>query len=190
MHKGHIKICQSIFKKTKLNLKAIWLVLSPHNPFKNKNELIAPHHRLTMLNLALAQENKFKACSLELTMPQPNYTHQTLTKLQEKHPTENFKIILGEDNLLTFFQWKNADWIFKNFPLIMYPRRQSNLKPTPKNFLEKFKTNPQNIFLQQEKLLEISATTIREEIKKGNYQLEKYLLASTIDYLKNKNLFS
>src|SRR5690554_7454759 len=55
-------------------------------------------------------------------MPRPSYTADTLAYLKEKHPNNEFHLIMGEDNLRTFHKWKNFEYILENHKLYVYPR--------------------------------------------------------------------
>ena len=71
------------------NLDEVWLVITPQSPFKEKNDLMEDHHRLTMVELAIEGNSKLKACSEEFGLPTPNYTIQTLYHLKKKYPEIN-----------------------------------------------------------------------------------------------------
>ena len=184
VHRGHIKVADEILKHLATEVKRIWFIPSPQNPFKKKEDLIPIEHRLNMLKLVLRKKNRFSVCDLELRLPKPNYTFVTLRKLKEMHPQENFKIIMGEDNLTTFFQWKNAGWIQKHFPILVYPRFKNPLHPK--------KHKMKNISFIQGKILNISSSEIRRKIAfkvtLAESNLKPYLYVSTIRYLR-KNVF-
>ena len=106
IHNGHLAIVGYMIEYT--DLDEIWLVVSPHNPLKEKGTLLADHQRLHMVNLAICDNDKLKACDIEFRLPIPSYTIDTLTYLKEKNPENDFSLVMGEDNLYTLHKWKNA----------------------------------------------------------------------------------
>ena len=84
IHIGHMVIANYMLEFT--DLDKIWFVVSPHNPLKDKKSLLADYHRLEMVYLAINDDYDMHASNIEFNMPQPSYTIDTLTYLQEKYP--------------------------------------------------------------------------------------------------------
>ncbi|MFA9289346.1 MAG: nicotinate-nicotinamide nucleotide adenylyltransferase, partial [Weeksellaceae bacterium] len=101
--------------------------------------------------------------------PKPSYTIDTLTKLSERHPNHEFKLIMGEDNLVQFENWKNYDKILDYFGLYVYPRGE---EPTSDLW------NHPKVKIVNAPVLHISATYIRACIQKN--QSIKYLVPDTV----------
>ncbi len=110
-------------------LKQVWFVVSPQNPLKKKETLLADHHRLYMTQLAIGDSDRLKASDIEFRMAVPSYTIDTLTFLQEKYPKNEFCLVMGEDNLYTLHKWKNAEELIKKYPIYYYPRPDT-VKPS------------------------------------------------------------
>lgn len=120
IHQGHLILANYMLEYS--DLERIWFVISPHNPHKEKNSLLAEHHRYAMVELAIADHPKMKASSIEFKLPQPSYTVHTLAYLKEKYPDHQFSLLLGADNLENFHKWKNYEEILANHRLYVYPR--------------------------------------------------------------------
>src|ERR1700752_2936189 len=138
------------------DLDEVWFVVSPHNPLKEKQTLLAQNHRLGMVRLAVENHTHFKASNIEFKLSQPSYTINTLAHLKEKYPKKNFSLIMGMDNLQTFDKWKNYEQILKNYKLYVYPR--------PRIESTKF-ADYQNVILTNAPVMEISSSFIRKAIK-------------------------
>ena len=111
IHVGHLIIANHMAEFS--GLDEVWLVVTPHNPHKKKNTLLEDTHRLAMVRIATESYPKLKASTVEFDLPQPNYTVNTLTVLEEKHPTKEFCLIMGEDNLKNLHKWKNYEVILE-----------------------------------------------------------------------------
>jgi nicotinate-nucleotide adenylyltransferase len=76
VHIGHLAIANYILEFTEID--ELWFVVSPHNPLKKKSSLLAGHHRMEMVNIAIEDFVRFKTSDIEFKLPQPSYTVLTL----------------------------------------------------------------------------------------------------------------
>jgi nicotinate-nucleotide adenylyltransferase len=154
VHIGHMVLANYMLSFT--DLQQVWLVVSPHNPLKNKSQLLNQNDRLHLVNLAIDDHTKIRSSAIEFNLPQPSYTINTLTHLREKYPQHRFSLIMGQDNLQSFAKWKNYEEILKRYHIYVYPRPNA----TPSEFDE----HP-HVHLTDAPLMEISSTFIRNAIK-------------------------
>ena len=91
IHIGHIAIAGYMTEYAGLN--QVWFVVSPHNPLKKKETLLADHQRLHMVNLAIGDNVRLKACNIEFKLTVPSYTIDTVTYLNEKYPKNNLSLL-------------------------------------------------------------------------------------------------
>ena len=155
IHIGHLAIANHIAEFS--DLDEIWMVVTPHNPFKKKSSLLDNHHRLEMVYLATESYDSIIPSDIEFKLPQPNYTVNTLIHLQEKYPDHHFNLIMGEDNLKSFHKWKNYEVILENHNIYVYPRVSEGQVET------QFEGHPK-IHKVDAPIMEISSTFIRKSI--------------------------
>jgi len=158
IHAGHLIIASHMAEFTPL--EQVWLVVTPHNPHKEKHTLLDDYKRLEMVFLATEDYPKLKPSDIEFRLPQPNYTVNTLAHLQEKYPQHEFALIMGEDNLNTLHKWKNHEAILRHHEIYVYPRIKSGNA-------EVEIAGHRNIRMTDAPVVEISSTFIRESIKAG-----------------------
>jgi nicotinate-nucleotide adenylyltransferase len=156
IHIGHLIIANHMAEHS--DLDQIWMVVTPHNPHKQKSTLLDDHHRLEMVYLATEDFPKIKPSDVEFKLPQPNYTVTTLAHLQEKYPQHEFSLIMGEDNLNSLHKWKNYEVILQNHNIYVYPRLASG--EINAQFI-----NHAKIHRVGAPVIELSSTFIRESIK-------------------------
>lgn len=156
IHIGHLIIANTMATST--DLEQVWFVVSPQNPFKKNKSLLHEFDRLDMVERAIADNARLKATDFEFHLPKPSYTIDTLIRLLEKYPQHEFKLIMGEDNLGQLPNWKNHGKILEYVGLYVYPR--------PNAAQHEFGHHPQVKFVPAP-LLDISATYIRDAIRKG-----------------------
>ncbi len=179
IHVGHLIIANHMAEHS--DLDQVWMVVTPHNPLKKKSTLLDDYHRLQMVFLASEDFPKIKPSDIEFKLPQPNYTVNTLVHLEEKYPNYEFSLIMGEDNLKSLHKWKNYEVILERHDIYVYPRISSE-----EENLE-FK-NHQKIHLIDAPVVEISATFIRDNIKKGK-NIQPLLPAKVWEYIDHNNFY-
>lgn len=179
IHTGHLIIANHMAEYS--DLEEIWLVVTPHNPHKKKSTLLDNHHRLEMVYRACETYEKLKPSNIEFGLPQPNYTVNTLAHLQEKYPTNDFCLIMGEDNLRSFHKWKNSDVILENHEIYVYPRISNG------DIAERYKDHPK-INRIDAPIVEISSTFIRKSIKDSK-NVRPLLAAKVWEYIDQMNFY-
>lgn len=118
-------------------------------------------------------------------MPQPSYTIDSLTWLDEKYPAKEFALIMGGDNLSTLHKWKNVDELIRKYSLYVYPRRDKQ-SGYPQE-LEGLIKNA-DITLVEAPLMEISGTFIRESISQGK-DIRHFLPPGVWKYIDEMNFY-
>ena len=158
IHIGHLAIANHMAEYS--DLDKIWMVITPHNPFKKKSSLLNNHHRYQMVMEAVEHYDKIEPSNIEFDLPQPNYTVYTLAHLEEKYPQHEFCLIMGEDNLKSLHKWKNYEVILERHDIYVYPRISEGTVET------QFDNHPK-IHKVDAPIMEISSTMIRKGIKEG-----------------------
>jgi len=67
IHVGHLAIADVMANQT--DLDQVWFIVSPQNPLKKSKSLLHAHDRLKMVDLAIADNYKFKSSNVEYSMP-------------------------------------------------------------------------------------------------------------------------
>jgi nicotinate-nucleotide adenylyltransferase len=189
IHVGHLIIANHMAEHA--DLDQVWMVVTPHNPLKKKATLLDDYHRLQMVYLATEDFTKIKPSDIEFKLSQPNYTINTLVHLQEKFPSHEFSLIMGEDNLKSLHKWKNYEVILEHHNIYVYPRISSETDTSLKSELAKqnleLKNHPK-IHLIDAPVVEISSTFIRENIKNGK-NVQPLLPHKVWDYIDHNNFY-
>ena len=179
IHIGYLIIANHMAEHA--DLDQIWMVVTPHNPHKQKSSLLDDYHRLHMVHLATEDFTKIQPSDIEFKLQQPNYTVNTLAHLQEKFPKHEFSLIMGEDNLNSLNKWKNYEVILQNHDIFVYPRFDSG------EINEQF-LNHAKIHRVGAPVIELSSTFIRESIKKGK-NVVPMLPKKVWEYLDHNNFY-
>lgn len=119
-HLGHVQLARYVREHARLD--QVWLVVTPQNPFKQHRKLSPEKHRLAMVHLAVQGLEGISASGLELNLPKPNYTANTLAFMRERWPRDEFSLIIGSDNLAELHKWKDALAMLEKTRVLVYPR--------------------------------------------------------------------
>lgn len=156
IHLGHVVIAQYALNETELS--EVWLVVSPHNPHKNKKGLLDERTRLHLVDLALEPHPGLRSSSIEFGLPRPSYTVLTLAALREKHPEHRFSLIVGADNAQGLEGWRDGPRILENHRVWVYPRGEFRPPAPLPHASMQWLDAP---------LMELSSTYIRGAIQQG-----------------------
>lgn len=177
IHIGHLVIASWFVEFT--DVDKVWFVVSPQNPFKEKKSLLADHHRLALVRIAVEEDARFHVSDIEFRMPLPSYTIDTLTYLEEKYPDKKFVILTGSDQLPTFDKWKNPERLLELYQMYVYARpgyKGSNYDNHPK------------VRIFETPLMDISSTFIRQAIHEKK-DIRYLLPAKVWDYLLEMHFY-
>lgn len=178
IHVGHLILANYIAEFTTLD--EVWLLVSPHNPLKVKDDLLDEKIRLKMTEIALEDYDYLNASDFEFNLPRPSYTINTLDKLSTDFPNCIFTLIIGGDSWLDFHKWKDYDRLRREYNIIIYPRLGEDIV-IPSEF-------SQNVKLVNAPVMDISSTFIRECIKEGK-NMRAFVPSRVYDFIEENRLY-
>lgn len=176
VHSGHVMLASYIAQFG--NVDKVSLVLSPCNPLKQGNVMASDTDRFNMLKLACGTSDYVEANDIELSMPRPSYTIDTLDRLEKENPDCRFKLIIGSDNWAIFNQWRASEEILDRFGVIVYPRRGYPLDDV----------NDSRVEIVDAPMIDISSTFIRNSIADGK-DMNFFLPAPVYEYIRQHQLY-
>jgi nicotinate-nucleotide adenylyltransferase len=177
IHMGHLITAQSVMEIRKLD--KIIFIPAYISPLKADVRTSSSEHRLHMIRLAVKDVPFFGFSDIEIKKKGISYTVDTLRVLKNKY--DEIEFIIGYDNIFSFHKWKDPDEILNLAKIIVLKRKSS--KPPP--FEDKY--FHQAIFVQT-RGIEISATDIRERVKK-NKPIHFLVPQKVKEYIYEQNLY-
>lgn len=178
IHIGHLIIANHMAEYA--GVDQVWMVVTPHNPLKQKSTLLDDHKRYEMVYLATEDYPKLKPSNIEFKLSQPNYTVNTLAHLKEQYPQHEFSLIMGEDNCNTLHKWKNYEVILDNHKIFVYPRLSEPGTPGL--------SGHKSIRFIDAPIIGISSTFIRQSIAAGK-NVRPLLPEKVWQYIDRDNLY-
>lgn len=176
VHIGHMMLASYLAEWGYVD--EVWLTLSPRNPLKDPSDLLPDTKRLTMLNIAVKGSTKLDICDIELSMPKPSYTINTLDLLAERYPDYRFKLIVGSDNWRLFEQWRAPRRILEEYGVMVYLRPGYPVEKRSVDGLE----------VIDAPMIHISSTFIRQAIANGR-NVHYFLPAGVYKYIIDNKLY-
>ena len=142
-------------------------------------ELIPDVSRLKMLEVALKDAEGIKVSDIELSMPRPSYTINTLRYLSKRYPRHTFRLIIGADNWKIFSQWKDSEQIIDDYGVTVYPRPGYTLSPI---------YDPNVDVITAAPTAEISSTWLRKALARGK-DMRFFLPPGVAEYISENGLY-
>lgn len=183
IHFGHLNLAFELMEKKKLD--EVWFIPAKLNPHKAEMHPTSIEDRMEMVRLAVQDVPNFVVKDLESQRPIPSYTIDTIRTLIEEKK-EKFYLLMGEDSVPGFFNWRLPDEIVKLVPLLIGSRsgvwqyEDSQSDSSVREAIQKG--------LVQTRLMDISGTDIRERLKKGMC-CSHLIPTQVIDYIDKKQLY-
>lgn len=183
VHIGHVMLADYIAQFSEADpVDEVWLMLSPLNPLKTRPEELVPEtDRMAMLRLACDMSPRLDACDIELSMPRPSYTIDSLNTLAALYPDCRFSLIIGSDNWAIFDRWRSYREIIMRFPPVIYPRPGYEVDAA---------SLPEGVtMIPDAPVTDISSTMLRRAIAAGK-DMTCFLPAGVAEYIRLNNLYS
>ncbi len=176
VHHGHLMLASYLAQWGVVD--EVWLTLSPRNPLKAAEALQPDIVRLNMLTLALKGEKNLDLCDIELSMPKPSYTINTLDVLADRYPDLDFRLIIGSDNWAIFDRWRDHQRILDQYGVIVYPRPGYPVDPDPVD----------GMTLIDAPTINISSTFVRKAVATGR-SVRYFVPDSVAQYIAAHKLY-
>ncbi|WHX39388.1 nicotinate-nucleotide adenylyltransferase [Mesobacillus sp. AQ2] len=173
-HTGHLVIANEVLHA--YGLDEVWFMPNQVPPHKTVNMPISNSDRLEMLELAIADNQKFRVEKAELERSGPSYTYETMKILKAKNKEIDFYFIIGGDMVEYLPKWHKIDELLEMVKFVGVSR-PSYTTETEYDIL--YAETPQ---------MDISSSMIRERVRDGISI--RYLLPESVRlYIEENGLY-
>ncbi len=187
--------------RERLSLERIMFIPSCIPPLKTK-DVIDAEHRFNMVKLAVSDNEHFLVSDMECRRTGISYTVDTLKILIKEEQLRNPLFILGMDSFLELPLWHRPEEIIELTDFVIVTRAHHDVREAMESpyvkkntsHLEETDTLMLELITGKKALilrctnLDISASSIRESIRKG--RSVRYLLPdNVISYINENNLY-
>ncbi len=196
-HLGHLRLAEEA--ASRFNLARVLFIPSFAPPHKSGEEIASVENRLHMTQLCCFDNPKFEVSDIEVSIPGPSYTVNTLRKLRKNNEQE-FYFIIGSDSLAEIELWRDYEQLFHLSNFIVVTRSDYSFDTvwakTPAALKSEFRKtgNTYNhvgghkLISSQIQGLNISSTKIRNFIRSG--KSIRYLVTEPVrEYIAVNQLY-
>jgi nicotinate-nucleotide adenylyltransferase len=175
IHHGHLIAAQAAAEA--LGLMELRLVPARAQPFKGGGHGATAVQRAEMVEAAAAGMSGFRVDRVELEREGPSYTVDTVRALRAREPGAEFVVLVGSDAAAGLPRWHEAAELARLARIVAFGRGTTSVVEVPAGI--ECITVP---------VIEISATAIRERVRRG--QSIRYLVPDAVaDYIATHGLY-
>ena len=152
--------------------------------------------RLKMLENATAQDKSLSIDDYELKSSDISYSFNTLKYFEELYPQNKLRLIIGEDNFMSFTKWYKYHEIMKVVNIVVLVRdniircdNMENIKRLIEGNINLFnRAKFGKIYLSEKHKSNISSTMVREHVSR-NESIVNYVSNENNKYILDKGLY-
>jgi len=188
LHFGHLNLAFELLENGRLD--EIWFIPTSQSPCKLDQLPCPAHHRLKMTELATAPVPNFHVIDHEILQKGPSFTIDTVEFLLKKYgATRHFFLLLADDCLHSFRQWKEFKKLITTIPFLVGRRSSYD----PQEDFQSLGLTPEEQkrimegFVQSARF-EISSTQVRERLKK-RVSCIHLIPEKVLDYIYENQLY-
>jgi nicotinate-nucleotide adenylyltransferase len=190
IHQGHLLVAQAVLEA--FDLDQMLLVPCQVSPFKlgqAQSDAVEAHHRLEMVRLSLAGDERMKVCDIELKRPGVSYTIDTVRDLRKQEPEARFFLVVGMDTLLDLHLFREAEALVELCDVITVQRPGCHECPAPAalHFPEAV-TNRLIKNIIRGRWCDISSTEIRQRVAEGR-SIRYWVPLAVEEYIQKNRLY-
>ena len=192
-HQGHINLLLAL--QSQYHIDTITLLPNAISPLKLDQPPVANHHRINMLELAIAGYPHLRIDDFELHQPQPSYTVNTLA-----HFASYYQVffIIGYDSYINLPKWHQLPEILNLCHLIVLPRNTSEYQQPqlPAQIVQNTTIQKNGAIMHQTghitcvdlPAIDISSTQCRTELQNPSTE-SQLIIPSVLNYIRQHNLY-
>lgn len=185
-HKGHFMLAETAYQQ--FCLDEIWILPNGNPPHKREIEQTDFEIRCEMIRLATFEIPYMKLCDVESSEECYHYTYQTLEKLKQTYPKDEFYFIIGADSLRDFPTWRKPQIIADSCILLVACRDTSGISQLEEKVAEIREQFGAVCFIMNSPKVDAASKEIRTMISQGK-NVSKYLEKGVMDYIREQKLY-
>ncbi|WP_102346364.1 nicotinate-nucleotide adenylyltransferase [Bacillus sp. Marseille-P3661] len=185
---GHLVTMEMVIDRRKLD--GMILVPSSDKRRDKERQLTSNEHRLNMVKLAIADNDKIQVNTIEMDASGwETYTFETMQKLKKEYPKDELQFVMGADNLAQITSWHKGGELIENNKFIVMGREGFDMAEIIARDSFLVKNEHRFDCLSKGFSIETSSTLIRSRIRDG--LSVRYLVPQlALDYALEHNIYS
>jgi nicotinate-nucleotide adenylyltransferase len=178
-HVGHLLLAADA--RDALGLDRLIFIPAAAQPFKVHQPAVAsPQDRLEMVRLSVADDANYAVDATEIDRKGLSYTVDTLEHLTSRYQGAELFLLLGQDTLKSFEQWKEPRRIRELATLAVMSRSGSEKSEA--------ESGPSGVIRLSARRVDVSSTEIRERLSKGK-SIKGFVPESVERFIEARGLY-
>jgi nicotinate-nucleotide adenylyltransferase len=153
LHYGHLVMAESVLHS--VGADGMLFVPARVHPFKSDRQLADYGHRIEMVRMAIADNERFR---LEEPPEGMKFTIDLIDYVRHRYPSTDFFLAVGSDIVDEFVNWRKHDEIEHNIRIVIAARPGSQTRPRDSGVLR----GAEWVMIPQ---YDLSSTAIRERVR-------------------------
>ncbi|HMF87317.1 MAG TPA: nicotinate-nucleotide adenylyltransferase [Gemmatimonadaceae bacterium] len=178
-HVGHLLLASDA--REALRLDRLIFIPAGQQPFKvDMPPVASPRDRLEMVRLAIADDANYAADDTEITRAGLSYTVDTLEHLGKRHAGAELFLLLGQDSLAGFPEWRNPARIQELATLALMMRSGA---PDVGDW-----RNAERVVMVSTRRVDVSSTEVRDRLRAGK-SIKGFVPESVEQFIEARGLY-
>ncbi len=189
IHLAHLVLAE--WARDALELDQVLFIPAGEPPHKREQKLVAGHHRLRMVRLAIADHRAFGVSDIELNRDGPSYSIDTVTDMRRKvGNTAEIYFLIGSDSLADLPGWHRVRELVRLCTIVTLTRPRVRMPKVSDLAPRIGKKAAERLLAHTIRMprLEISASDLRKRVVQG--KSIRYLVPDAVrEYIRKHGLY-
>lgn len=188
VHVGHLILAEMCCDA--LGLDYVLFMVANRSPLKADKKPADNTHRLAMVSLAIAGNQRFKMDSRETRREGVSYSVETMRELRRESRDADFFFLMGADSLIDIAKWREPEHLFEMAMPAVIARggvglpMWDHLRP----FMSEERFVRAKSCVVPSPQMEVSSADIRERVRAG--RSIRYLVSAAVEaYIREQRLY-
>ena len=184
-HYAHLVLAENGL--VQLGLDRVLFVPAGQPPHKPEQPITPTHHRVSMVESAVADREGFVICRIDVERPGPHYTVDMLRHVNAQYPGTACFFLMGGDSLAEFGTWRDPAGILRQAYLGVMERPGSRADLS--SLSARLPGLDERLIWLDAPHLEISGTDLRRRVSEG--LPIRYLVPPAVErYVREQDLYT
>jgi nicotinate-nucleotide adenylyltransferase len=169
-----------------LELDRVVFVPVGEAPHRTLDDDPGPEGRLEMVELAIADDDRFAASRIEMDREGPSYTADTLEQLRTESPDDELFLVLGGDQAAALASWHEPEKVLERATLAVFERMSWGRNA----IIIKIGRMPgaERVRYLDMPLIQVSSSAIRRRVREG-VPIRYLVPDKVVDYIATNELY-
>lgn len=186
IHLGHLAIAQEAAEQ--LELELVYFVPAGIPPHKRDRAVSHARDRARMVELAIADNPRFRLSRIELDRPGPSYTVDTLEEMRARlHSADELFYVVGGDTPAEMSRWSRPERVL-DLAILAVVDRPGHDREAAERLARRLRRDPERVVWISGPACAIAASELREKARLGR-SLRYVVPPAVAAYIEERRLY-